>query len=82
MQQYSNNSGKSSVVAYYIGADFVVVQFPHNMFYKYTYSSAGQTAIEAMKRFAESGSGLGTYISTKATQPDHECKGSSLEAVL
>lgn len=82
MQQYSNNSGRSNVIAYYIGVDFIVVQFPHNAFYKYTYSSAGQSAIDAMKRFAQSGSGLGTYISTKDTQPDHASKGSSLEAVL
>lgn len=82
MQPYANNSGRSNVVAYHIGGDFIVVQFPHNSFYKYTYSSAGQAAIESMKRFAESGSRLGTYISTKATQPDYESKGSSLEAVL
>ena len=82
MQPYANNSGQSNVVAYYIGDDFIVVQFPHNSFYKYTYSSAGQAAIESMKRFAESGSGLGTYISTKATQPDYASKGSSLESVL
>lgn len=82
MQQYANNSGKSGVLAYLIGSDFIVVQFPHNSFYKYTYSSAGQSAIEAMKRFAQNGSGLGTFISTKATQPNHSSKGSSLEAVL
>ena len=82
MQQYANNSGQSNVLAYYIGDDFIVVQFPHNAYYKYTYSSAGQTAIETMKRCAESGSGLGTFISSKATQPDYNSKGSSLEAVL
>lgn len=82
MQSYANNSGKSNVVAYYIGHDFIVVQFPHNAYYKYTYSSAGQFAIEMMKQFTQSGSGLGTYISTKATQPSYETKGSSLESVL
>lgn len=82
MQPYANNSGKSNVLAYYIGSDFIVVQFPHNAYYKYTYSSAGQSAIELMKQFAQNGSGLGTYISTKATQPNYEAKGSSLESVL
>lgn len=82
MQQYANNSGKSNVVAYYIGDDFIVVQFPHNAYYKYTYSSAGQSAIETMKRYAQNGSGLGTFISTKETQLGYESKGSSLEAVL
>lgn len=82
MQPYANISGKSNVVANFIGNDFIVVQFPRNSFYKYTYSSAGQTAIESMKRFAESGSGLGTYISTKSTQPNYESRGSSLGSVL
>lgn len=82
MQQYANNSGKSNVVAYLTGNDFIVVQFPRNAYYKYTYSSAGQSAIEAMKRFAQNGSGLGTFISTKETQPNYASKGSSLEGVL
>jgi len=82
MQPYANNSGKSGVIAYLIGSDFIVVQFTHNSFYKYTYSSAGQSAVETMKRFAQSGSSLGTFISTKTTQPDYSRKGSSLEAIL
>lgn len=82
MQQYANNSGKSNVVAYYIGSDFIVVQFPHNAYYKYTYSSAGQSAVELMKQFAQNGSRLGTYISTEATQPDYAATGASLESVL
>lgn len=82
MQPYANNSGKSNVLAYLIGDDFIVVQFPHNSYYKYTYSSAGQVAIETMKRYAQRGSGLGTFISTKDTQPDYASKGSSLDGVL
>lgn len=82
MQPYANNSGKSNVLAYFIGDDFIVVQFPHNAYYKYTYSSAGQAAIETMKRYAQNGSGLGTFISTKDTQPDYASKGSSLDGVL
>lgn len=82
MQPYSNNSGKSSVIAYSAGNDYIVVQFPNSAYYKYTYSSAGQSAIEAMKRYAQKGFGLGTYISTKDTQPDYERKGSSLESVV
>lgn len=82
MQPYANNSGKSNVSAYYLGDDFIVVQFPRNSYYKYTYSSAGQAAIETMKRYAQNGSGLGTFISTKDTQPDYARKGSSLDSVL
>lgn len=82
MQPYANNSGKSNVIAYYLGNDFIVVQFPHSAYYKFTYTSAGQAAIEAMKRYAQNGSGLGTFISTKDTQPDYARKGTSLESVL
>ena len=82
MQQYAKNSGKSNVEAYHIGDDFIVVQFLDNAYYKYTYSSAGQSAIEVMKQLAQRGSGLGTYISTEATQPSYEAKGSSLEGIL
>jgi hypothetical protein len=82
MEPYANNSGRSGVVAYLIGDDYIVVQFKNSAFYKYSYSSAGQQAIETMKQLANSGSGLGTYISTKATQPSHESNGRSLESVL
>ena len=82
MQPYANNSGKSNVLAYYLGGDFIVVQFPHSSYYKYTYSNAGKAAIETMKRCAQNGSGLGTFISSKDTQPDYAIKGPSLESVL
>lgn len=82
MQQYANNSGESNVKAYYIGTDFIVVQFPRNAFYKYTYSSAGRSAIEIMKQRAQNGSGLGTFISSKTTHPPFESKGITLEEVL
>ncbi len=82
MQPYANNSGKSNVVAYYIGDDFIVVQFPHNSFYKYSYASAGQAAVETMKKYAKNGFGLGTFISTKATQPPYDSKASSLRALI
>lgn len=49
---------------------------------RYTDSSAGQSAIEMMKRPAQIGSSLGTYISTKAAQPDYEVKGARSENIL
>lgn len=84
MQAYANNSGKSNIVAYQIGNDYIVVQFANSAapFYKYTYASAGQTAISIMIRLAQNGRGLNTYISSTATRPSHESKGATLESVL
>ena len=84
MEQYANNSGRSNVIAYLIGPDYIVVRFanPGISFYKYTYDSAGQSAIEAMKQMAQKGSGLNTFISSKSTQPTFASKGVSLESVL
>lgn len=84
MQRYKNLGGRSGVVGYEIGDNYIVVQFIRgkDTFYNYTYASAGQTAIETMKRLAEQGSGLGSYISSKATQPQYDKKGNSLQDVL
>lgn len=84
MQTYKNDSGKSGVLAYKNGEDYIVIQFKHGRetFYKYTNASAGSTAISHMKRLADAGSGLNTYIASKATQPAHAAKSTSLAGVL
>ena len=84
MQRYQNLGGRSGVVAYKIGDDYIVVQFSKgkSTFYSYTYTSAGQAAIETMKQLAEQGRGLGSYISTKTTRPEFHKKGNSIEEVL
>lgn len=84
METYSNNSGRSNVLRYLIASDYIVIQFSggRDTFYKYTYASAGVSAIETMKQLAEQGSGLNSYVSSKATSPSYERKGASLEAVL
>lgn len=76
MKPYKNLSGQSNVVAYQLGTDYIVVQFTSGSwtFYKYTYVSAGQYAIEAMKKLAEDGLGLNSYIASKGTQPAYEKK--------
>jgi hypothetical protein len=62
MPMYNNTSGSSNITAYNIGDDFVQVMFGNGQVYKYTYDSAGEDNVEEMKRLAESGSGLNSYI--------------------
>lgn len=84
MQLYANNSGRSNIIAYKIGADFIIIRFSSAgvSFYKYTHGSAGRSAIDTMKQLAQNGSGLNAYISSKSTQPAFESKGSTLESVI
>lgn len=62
MPLYSNISGNSNITAYNIGPDFIQVMFGNGEVYNYTYDSAGEDNVEEMKRLAESGSGLNSYI--------------------
>jgi hypothetical protein len=82
MQQYKGLSGKSGINKYESGADFIIILFNSGGYYKYTYGSAGKGPVEHMKKLAEQGIGLHTFISTKATQPPFAKKGNSLQDVL
>jgi hypothetical protein len=83
MQEYTNLSGESNVISYMIGNDYIIVRFMggREIYYKYTYDSAGITAVEAMKLYAKAGQGLNGYLATKPYHP-HAKKGNSLEEVL
>ncbi len=78
METYLNLSGTSGVLAYQIGADYIVVQFKEGQyaFYKYTYSSASSGVVENLKSLAKQGRGLNSYISTN--KPGYSSKASSL----
>jgi hypothetical protein len=62
MESYANLSGNSGVAGYQIGNTYILVQFNNGSLYEYTYASAGSGNIEAMKRYAVSGSGLCSFI--------------------
>lgn len=62
MQQYANLSGGSGVRGYLSGSNYIDVYFSDGAVYRYTYASAGSSAIEQMKLLAASGSGLNSYI--------------------
>jgi hypothetical protein len=62
MKRYADESGMSGISAYETGKDWIKIKFKSGQVYKYSYDSAGNKRIEAMKKLAEQGKGLATYI--------------------
>lgn len=63
MERYRNSSGNSGVSAYEIGPDYILIKFSGNSrIYRYSYQKAGQHHVETMKRLAQRGSGLNSYV--------------------
>ena len=64
MKRYLDLSGDSGVVAYELRPDAIKVKFRgSDRVYVYSHASAGATHVAHMKRLAEAGKGLSTYIS-------------------
>lgn len=63
MTKYKNLSKNSGVKAFEIGTDYIKVQFINSLIYLYNYSKPGRSYVEEMKKLAEKGIGLNTYIS-------------------
>ena len=73
MTAYRSTSGKlSGVTAYEINSTSIIVEFKGKTKYLYSYSSAGRSAVEEMKRLALNSNGLSTYIAKN--KPLHESK--------
>ena len=62
MEKYKNLSRDSSVYAYKIGMNYIDVQFNDGSIYRYSYKSVGSSNVEQMKRYAQAGDGLGSFI--------------------
>jgi hypothetical protein len=63
MQKYADTNGDSGVVGYEIASTQITVWFEEAAQpYTYSYDSAGQNHVEAMKRLAAQGNGLNAYI--------------------
>ena len=63
MQRYANIGGDSGVSGFEIHDSSITVSFTGtSRSYTYSYSSAGQHHIEAMKQLAVAGNGLNAYI--------------------
>ena len=69
-RRYKNLCGKSPISQYELGENFIRVKFGNakqgtfkpNKTYEWRAWSVGQEVIDEMKRYAEKGSGLNTYI--------------------
>ena len=63
MERYRNTGRDSGVSAYEIGADYIGVKFSStSRTYTYSYRRAGSGHVEQMKRLAQGGRGLNSYI--------------------
>lgn len=63
MERYRNSGGDSGVSAYEIGSDYIIVRFSGTArTYRYSHRKAGENHVENLKRLAQSGSGLNSYI--------------------
>jgi hypothetical protein len=49
-----------------LGGDYIDVRFKTGWTYRYSYRSAGTSAVETMKQLAASGHGLNAYINRHA----------------
>jgi hypothetical protein len=64
MEPYKNKSKTSGVTNYEIGEDYIGIKFKgKSTVYIYSESVIDKEHIDAMKKLAISGRGLGTYIS-------------------
>ncbi|EKD44265.1 MAG: hypothetical protein ACD_71C00191G0001 [uncultured bacterium (gcode 4)] len=66
MKPYKNLGWDSGVTGYESGTDYIIVQFASgkDTLYTYTHAHTGILHVENMKKFADAGMGLNSYIST------------------
>jgi len=62
MQHYKDLNNDSGILAYESGDDYIKVQFKDGAIYLYNYNKPGSQHIEEMKRLANNGNGLNSYI--------------------
>jgi hypothetical protein len=63
MHPYQSSNHDTGVIAYQKGSGHIAVKFKDGSVYLYTNKSAGRNSINQMKKLAEAGVGLTTYIS-------------------
>lgn len=64
MKSYRHRHADTGVVAYHYGDDWIELRFKGGERYRYTAESVGRKHLVAMKRLADSGEGLTTYVNT------------------
>jgi hypothetical protein len=64
VKSYQNIGEDSGIASYEYGVDWIRIWFKKGGSYKYPSSMIGAAHLRAMKRRADSGKGLNTYINT------------------
>ena len=62
MVPYKNLNGNSGALRYKYGDDYITIMFRDGSVYNYTYASTGKMNVEQMKKLAQKGKGLTTFI--------------------
>jgi hypothetical protein len=62
MKTYTDTNGDSGISAYDYGEDWIRIQFKFGGTYEYRSSGIGLAHLATLKRLADSGDGLNTYI--------------------
>ena len=65
MERYANRSGDSNVIAFESIDSSIKMQFRDRTVYLYTAQSAGAQNVEEMKRLAQQGRGLNSFINRR-----------------
>lgn len=73
MEKYQNLGGDSGVVSFEVGDDFIDVEFEKPSAsgyrnYRYNYGSAGDWNVEEMKKLAQAGQGLNSFINERVKE--------------
>jgi len=63
MQRYADHSGRSGIIAFELGEDYLDVRFTSGDVYRYTSRRPGAQDLAHMKELALRGEGLSTFIS-------------------
>jgi len=67
VKAYLNQSNDAGILAYEYGSDWIRIRFSNGEIYEYTSARIGRANLNRMKRLAEIGDGLTTFINTHAT---------------
>jgi hypothetical protein len=62
MKTYNKQGRPSGVSAYEIGNDSIKIRFVDGSIYLYNFKTTGKQNVERMKKLAEAGKGLATFI--------------------
>jgi hypothetical protein len=62
MQPYRNHSGEAGVIAYEYGEDWIRLRFIRGSSYTYSAAHIGKANVIKMKKLADAGKGLTTFI--------------------